>query len=82
MYSGINIVVLFYFFVIKFINALAFIITMVEAKFDEFGNKLVNEPADITFKCPACGEVEISRSRKARELSKEYICPKCGFVGP
>ena len=55
---------------------------MAEAKFDEFGNKMVNEPGNITFKCPACGQVEISRSRKARELSKEYVCPKCGFVGP
>ncbi len=55
---------------------------MVEAKFDELGNKLVNEVGSITFKCPNCGETEISRTRKARELSKEYKCPKCGFVGP
>lgn len=55
---------------------------MVEAKFDEYGNKIINEPASITFKCPKCGGAEISRSRKARELSKEYTCPKCGFVGP
>lgn len=55
---------------------------MTEAKFDEYGNKLVNEAGSISFKCPACGEVEISRSRKARELSKEYVCPKCGFIGP
>ena len=55
---------------------------MTEAKFDDFGVKLVNESADITFKCPACSDADISRSRKARELSKEYTCPKCGFVGP
>lgn len=55
---------------------------MVTVKFDEFGNKMVNEAGNITFKCPNCGEVEISRSRKARELSKEYTCPKCEFVGP
>ncbi len=55
---------------------------MTEAKYDDYGTKLVNEPANITFKCPSCLEVEISRSRKARELSKEYKCPKCGFVGP
>lgn len=55
---------------------------MVEAKFDEYGNKIVNEAGGISFKCPKCGEADISRSRKARELSKEYTCPKCGFVGP
>jgi len=53
-----------------------------QAKFDEFGNKLVNEAGDITFKCPSCGAVDISRTRKARMLSKEYKCPKCNFVGP
>ena len=55
---------------------------MAETKYDEYGNKIVNEPASITFKCPKCGESEISRSKNARELSKEYTCPKCGFVGP
>ena len=55
---------------------------MVESKFDEYGNKIINEEGSITFMCPNCGEAEISRSRKARELSKEYTCPKCGFVGP
>lgn len=55
---------------------------MVEVKYDEYGTKLVNELGDITFKCPACGDSEISRSKKARELSKEYTCSKCGFVGP
>ena len=50
---------------------------MVEAKFDELGNKLVNEVGNITFKCPNCGDFEISRTRKARELSKEYVCQKC-----
>jgi len=29
---------------------------MVEAKYDELGNKLVNEAGDITFKCPNCGK--------------------------
>lgn len=55
---------------------------MVEAKFDEYGNKIVNERGSVSFKCPKCNDSEISRSRKARELSKEYTCPKCGFVGP
>ena len=51
-------------------------------KFDEYGNKLVNEAGDITFMCPACGEAEISRTKRARAMGKEYTCPKCGFVGP
>ncbi len=50
--------------------------------YDEYGDKLVNDSANIKFKCPNCGESEISRSRKARSLAKEYKCPKCGFVGP
>jgi Zn-ribbon RNA-binding protein len=55
---------------------------MADVKFDEYGDKIINEVGAVTFKCPACSEVEISRSKKARELSKEYVCPKCGFVGP
>jgi hypothetical protein len=55
---------------------------MTEAKYDEYGDKIINERGGITFKCPACGDTEISRSKRARELSKEYVCPKCGFVGP
>ncbi len=55
---------------------------MADIKYDEYGNKLVNDFGSVTFKCPKCGEVEISRSRKARELVKEYTCPKCGFIGP
>lgn len=55
---------------------------MVEAKFDEYGNKIVNEAGSVTLPCPGCGKVEISRSRQARAQSKEYTCPECGFVGP
>jgi predicted RNA-binding Zn-ribbon protein involved in translation (DUF1610 family) len=51
-------------------------------KYDEYGNKLVNDSADISFKCPKCSESIISRTKKARTLAKEYNCPKCGFVGP
>lgn len=52
------------------------------AKFDEYGNKLTNDLGGVTFMCPSCGDAEISRSKKARELGKEYKCPKCGFIGP
>jgi predicted RNA-binding Zn-ribbon protein involved in translation (DUF1610 family) len=51
-----------------------------EVKFDN-NQKLINEPAHITFKCPMC-DAEISRSRKARILGKEYKCSSCGFIGP
>ena len=55
---------------------------MSEVKYDEYGTKLVNEPADITFSCPNCNNAEISRCKKARALARSYTCPKCGFVGP
>lgn len=55
---------------------------MTQARYDEYGDKIINEAGSITFNCPNCGKAEISRSRKARELSKEYTCPNCGFVGP
>lgn len=55
---------------------------MTQAKFDEYGSKLVNEAGSVTFKCPKCNGTEISRSKKARELVKEYTCTKCGFIGP
>ncbi|MFT4244670.1 MAG: zinc finger domain-containing protein [Candidatus Woesearchaeota archaeon] len=51
-----------------------------QVKFDN-NQKLINEPAHITFKCPMC-DAEISRSREARILGKKYTCSGCGFVGP
>ena len=55
---------------------------MVNANFDEYGNKIINERGSVSFKCPACSDANISRSVSARKLSKAYTCPKCGFVGP
>ena len=55
---------------------------MAEIRYDQDNTKFVNDPADVIFDCPNCGEVEIGRSAKARILGKEYTCPKCGFVGP
>jgi len=55
---------------------------MADIKLDQFGNKMVNDSANITFKCPSCSDAEISRSRQGRDQSKEYTCPKCQFVGP
>jgi len=55
---------------------------MTEVKLDEFGNKMINNPGNITFKCPSCNDFEISRSKNGRDQSKDYTCEKCGFVGP
>ncbi|NQZ84337.1 MAG: RNA-binding protein [Nanoarchaeales archaeon] len=54
---------------------------MVDTKFDEYGNKIINEAGANSFPCPGCGGAEISRSRQARAQSKEYTC-NCGFIGP
>ena len=66
----------------NFINKTVLTNNMPEVRYDEYGTKLVNEPADVVFNCPKCGEAEISRSKKARALSRPYTCPKCGFEGP
>lgn len=55
---------------------------MVDTKFDEYGNKIVNEQGSNSFECPSCGDSVIARSRQARAQSKEYKCAKCDFVGP
>ena len=34
------------------------------------------------FNCPNCGEVTIYRDMYCRLQGVEYVCPKCGFVGP
>lgn len=43
---------------------------------------ITNDVGSVTFKCPKCGEYEIVRSKKARQIVAKYTCPKCGFVGP
>ena len=66
----------------KFYKPIRFTFNMNQTNYDEYGNKLVNEPGDVTFKCPNCGKAHISRSKKARQLARSYTCPSCGFVGP
>jgi Zn-ribbon RNA-binding protein len=44
--------------------------------------KITNNLGSTKFMCPNCGEYEIVRSKKARELAIKYICPKCKFEGP
>lgn len=34
------------------------------------------------FNCPNCGEITIYRDLYCRLQGVEYVCPKCGFVGP
>ena len=55
---------------------------MADVKYDEYGSKIINEEGAVSFKCPKCGDNDIVRSRKARELAKSYTCSKCGFTGP
>ncbi|MEM2933718.1 MAG: HVO_2753 family zinc finger protein [Methanocellales archaeon] len=33
------------------------------------------------FPCPNCGE-SLGRCAKCRQQSNQYICKKCGFLGP
>jgi predicted RNA-binding Zn-ribbon protein involved in translation (DUF1610 family) len=35
----------------------------------------------ISFPCPKC-KTKLTRCQKCRDLSIDYTCPKCGFVGP
>ncbi|MGM5484278.1 MAG: zinc finger domain-containing protein [Nanobdellota archaeon] len=43
---------------------------------------ITNMGGTARFMCPKCGEYEIVRSKRARELAMKYNCPKCGFEGP
>ena len=43
---------------------------------------ITNMGGTARFMCPKCGEHEIVRSKRARELAMKYNCPKCGFEGP
>ncbi|MCD6503039.1 MAG: DUF1610 domain-containing protein [Euryarchaeota archaeon] len=36
----------------------------------------------VAFYCPNCGEAIIARCYRCRSLSRPYVCPNCGFVGP
>jgi len=42
----------------------------------------MSQSEQVKFTCPNCGEVEIVRSQHDRSIAAEYVCPKCGFVGP
>ena len=42
----------------------------------------INEGGTVTFKCPKCGDFQITRCRHCREIASKYICPRCSFSGP
>jgi predicted RNA-binding Zn-ribbon protein involved in translation (DUF1610 family) len=46
------------------------------------GKPITNDSGSVTFKCPQCGEMTISRSTSERKLATRYKCAKCGFEGP
>jgi Zn-ribbon RNA-binding protein len=55
---------------------------MVDKKCLATGRSISNDPGSVSFKCPQCGEYEITRSKNARSNALKYKCPKCGFEGP
>ena len=36
----------------------------------------------VKFECPNCTSEIIVRCSKCKALGNEYVCKKCGFVGP
>ncbi|NOX71583.1 MAG: DUF1610 domain-containing protein [Candidatus Micrarchaeota archaeon] len=36
----------------------------------------------VQFSCPSCGETQIVRCEKCKQMGNPYRCEKCGFVGP
>ena len=41
-----------------------------------------NDTNSTKFKCPNCGEYEITRCGNCRKIVAKYTCPSCGFEGP
>lgn len=44
--------------------------------------RIDNDPGAVNFKCPNCGNYDITRSTFARENAIKYKCPACEFTGP
>ena len=44
--------------------------------------ELTNNKGSTSFKCPSCGDGDIKRCHKCRELGTKYACAKCEFEGP
>lgn len=46
------------------------------------GKNITNDTSAVTFKCPSCGDMEVTRCGSCRKLATKYKCAKCGFEGP
>ncbi|RMF05071.1 DUF1610 domain-containing protein [Candidatus Woesearchaeota archaeon] len=46
------------------------------------GKNTTNDNGAVKFKCPKCGEYELTRCSHCREIVAKYKCPGCGFEGP
>ena len=46
------------------------------------GTEITNDKGSVIFDCPGCGKQKIVRSYNARQISAQYVCPECDFVGP
>ena len=46
------------------------------------GTEITNDKGSVIFDCPGCGKQKIVRSYDARQISAQYVCPECDFVGP
>ena len=44
--------------------------------------KIVNDPTAARFKCPNCGDFEITRCGSCRVNATKYKCAACEFTGP
>jgi predicted RNA-binding Zn-ribbon protein involved in translation (DUF1610 family) len=65
-----------------FINQYLFRIVMEDKKCLSMNTRITNDKGSVSFLCPSCGDYEIVRSKKARQIVSKYTCPKCNFTGP
>lgn len=43
---------------------------------------IVNDHGSVIFPCPKCGDYQIVRCRRCRQIVAKYTCPSCKFEGP
>ncbi|MFH1401313.1 MAG: zinc finger domain-containing protein [Nanoarchaeota archaeon] len=55
---------------------------MAERKCMALKTSITNDRGAVVFPCPGCGETDIIRSKRARQIVAKYTCSKCGFCGP
>ncbi len=55
---------------------------MIELRCTTCNRNIVSDNDFVKFDCPSCLKAEIIRCKNCKNLSNEYVCPKCGFVGP